>query len=70
MTVWNEAMYYFTIAPSGYRKVFFVLRDYSQKRQETVAEYYMRTYAHLIPKVVEIWEYDEDKKSANRLIIE
>ena len=70
MTVWNEAMYYFTIAPNGYRKVFFVLRDYSQKRQETLAEYYIRTYAHLIPRDVEIWGYDENKKSANRLINE
>ena len=67
MTVWNEAMYYFTIAPNGYRKVFFVLRDYSQKRQETLAEYYIRTHAHLIPKDVEIWEYDENKKSATKL---
>ncbi len=67
ITVWNEAMYYFVIAPSGYRKVFFVLRDYSQKRQETLAEYYIRTNAHLIPKDVEIWEYDENKKTAVRL---
>src|SRR5580700_2186923 len=26
MTVWNEAMYYFHLAPSTYRKVFFVLK--------------------------------------------
>ena len=67
MTVWNEAMYYFALAPKGYRKVFFVLRDYSQKRQETLAEYYIRTNTHLIPDDVEIWEYNENKNSATRL---
>jgi hypothetical protein len=60
MTVWNEAMYYFAVAPEDYRKVLFVLRDYSDKKRETLAEYYIRTRDHLIPDEVEIWEYDED----------
>lgn len=60
LTVWNEAMYYFLVAPEGYRKILFVLRDVSQKRRETLAEYYVRTYGHLIPEDVEIWEVDED----------
>lgn len=59
LTVWNEAMYYFLVAPEGYRKILFVLRDLSEKRQETLAEYYIRTYSHLIPANVEIWEFDE-----------
>lgn len=58
ITVWNEAMYYFSLSPNEYRKIFFVLRDYSVKRQETLGEYYVRTYKHLIPKDVEIMEYD------------
>ena len=58
MTVWNEAMYYFAIASSSYRKIFFVLKDQRNSNQETLAEYYMRTYRHLIPEDVEIWEYD------------
>jgi hypothetical protein len=33
LTVWNEAMYYFLIAPEGYRKILFVLHDYSEKRK-------------------------------------
>lgn len=67
LTVWNEAMYYFLSAPKHYRKIMFVLRDYSQKRQETLAEYYIRTYRHLVPGDVEFWEYDEGKLSAVRL---
>ena len=59
ITVWNEAMYYFHLAPSSYRKVLFVLRDYSSRRQETLAEYYIRNYGHLIPSDVEFVEYDE-----------
>ena len=67
LTVWNEAMYYFLVAPSGYRKIMFVLRDYSEKRKETLAEYYIRTYQHLIPKDVEIWEFDENLQKAMQL---
>ncbi|WP_223145740.1 hypothetical protein [Bacillus sp. CH30_1T] len=59
LTVWNEAMYYFMAAPEGYRKVFFVLRDYCGKRGLTLAEYYVDKYKHLIPKDVEIWEYNQ-----------
>ena len=63
MTVWNEAMYYFHIAPPEFRKVLFVLRDVSQKRQESLATYYIRNYGHLVPPDVEILEYDEPSES-------
>lgn len=63
LTVWNEAMYYFLAAPEDLRKILFVLRDFSAKRQETLAEYYIRTYYHLIPRDVEIWEYCNESKS-------
>ena len=69
LTVWNEAMYYFITAPEHYRKIMFVLRDYSDKRKETLAEYYIRTYKHLIPSSVEIWEYDESTNIAVQLCI-
>lgn len=67
LTVWNEAMYYFHLAPPKYRKIFFILRDYSNKRNETLGEYYIRTYGHLIPSDVEIMEYDEDLKTVRIL---
>ena len=58
ITVWNEAMYYFSLAPSDYRKIFFVLKNV--RRQESLAEYYVRLYRHLIPNDVEVWEYCND----------
>ena len=65
LTVWNESMYYFAITPKDYRKIFFVLRDKRSSNNETLAEYYIRTYGHLIPSDVEIWEYDSDIDKAN-----
>ncbi|MCY4559248.1 MAG: hypothetical protein OXF79_23280 [Chloroflexi bacterium] len=64
ITVWNEAMLYFSLAPRDSHKILFVLRDWSAKRGESLAEYYVRTHGHLIPDDVEILEYDERNKSA------
>jgi hypothetical protein len=57
MTVWNEAMYYFFLAPPGYRKILFVLHD--KREGESLLAYYQRTYSHLIPDAVEFMEWDE-----------
>jgi hypothetical protein len=62
ITVWNEAMYYFQSAPSKYRKILFVLKDKRASTGETLAGYYIRTYEHLIPEGVEIWEFNEKTK--------
>ena len=59
ITVCNEAMYYFHLAPPEYRKILFVLRDYSDKRGETLAQYYIRIHGHLIPEDVEILEFND-----------
>ncbi|MCE7579444.1 hypothetical protein LZS94_18165 [Aliivibrio fischeri] len=69
LTVWNEAMYYFVTAPRGYRKIMFVLRDFSAKRGETLAQYYARTYKHLVPSDVELWEFDEETCTASQVCI-
>ncbi|WAK04461.1 hypothetical protein LZ558_20985 (plasmid) [Methylobacter sp. YRD-M1] len=63
ITVWNEAMYYFHLAPDSYKKVLFVLRDVNKKRGKSLAEYYIKNYRHLIPKNVEILEYDEESNN-------
>ena len=65
LTVWNEAMLYFSCAPSSYRKIFFVLRDERAKSGETLANYYLRVYRHLIPEGVELWEYDASTDDVN-----
>ncbi len=69
ITAWNEAMYYFHLSPLKYRKVLFVLRDFSNKRQESLATYYVRSYRHLIPKDIEILEYDESTREILAVLI-
>lgn len=68
MTVWNEVMLYFSLAPPEYRKIIFVLKDLSKSRGETLAQYYSRTYAHLIPSNTQIWEYDEIQEYAQLVV--
>ena len=63
ITVWNEAMYLFLLTPQRFQKVLFVLRDFNERRSESLAEYYVRNYSHLIPDDVEIWEYYEFNSS-------
>ena len=62
MTVWNEAMYYFHLAPRGFRKILFVLHDRRTRDGESLLAYYRRRYFHLIPKEVEFFEWDEAKR--------
>ena len=51
MSVWNEAMYCFLVALNEYRKILFVLK--STRRGETLTNYYIKRYEHLIPRGVE-----------------
>jgi hypothetical protein len=70
LAVWNEAMYYFAIAPLGFRKILFVLRAFSEQRGQTLAEHYIGRYLHLVPEDVEIWEYNEADSSIRPLDLE
>lgn len=67
ITVWNEAMFYFLLAPRTYRKVLFVLKDTNPRDSETLAEYYVKHNSHLIPPSVAIIEFDEATQSAREL---
>lgn len=60
LTVWNEVMYYFSLTPSEFRKILVVKKDHSIRRNETLAQYYVRVHDHLIPHSVEIYEVDEE----------
>lgn len=66
MTVWNEAMYYFYLAPKTYRKLLFTLK--SMKQETSLASHYIKCYGHLIPPGVEIWEFGIVDKQATRLL--
>ncbi len=65
LTVWNEAMYYFHVAPPQYRKIFFVLKHL--RRNTSLATYYLTNYRHLIPDAVEFWEYYTVEGKGERL---
>jgi len=67
LTVWNEAMFFFHAAPPGYRKLLVALYDFNSRRNETLGQYYIRTYSHLIPQDVEVWEYTEDSENGKRI---
>lgn len=67
ISVWNEAMFFFNLAPAEYRKIFFVLR--SDRNGQSLAKYYISRFQHLIPDDVEIWEYDPHKNSAYQMNI-
>lgn len=63
----NEAMFYFLLAPSTYRMVLCMLQSVHPRRSETFAQYYARTYAHLIPPGVEIIEFDDERGTARTI---
>jgi len=65
LTVWNKAMFYFVIAPDEFRKILYVLR--SVRRGESLSEHYIKRFEHLIPKGVEIWEYDPDLRDSSKV---
>jgi hypothetical protein len=65
MTVWNEAMYYFHLAPDHFRKIMFVLKHH--RREESLATYYLRIHGHLVPADVEFWEYDFESNVGERI---
>lgn len=60
MKNWAEAMFYFHMAPLGYRKIFFVERSVRPGREESLLGYFRRTQAHMIPDEVEFWELPKD----------
>ena len=57
----RETLYYFFLAPKNYKKIL-VLKKSGVKNGETVLDYFIRLNYHLIPRDVEIFEIDMDKK--------
>lgn len=64
VTLWNEAMYYFHLAPVHFRKILFVLEARHDRQPETLAEYYVRINGHLIPNGVSIIEFNSISRAA------
>ena len=61
-------MFYFYAAPPQYKKILFVLQDLRRGNGESLANYYLRTYEHLVPVGVEFWEYSEKTGIAQRVL--
>ncbi len=66
MSVWNEAMLYFLAAPKHYRKILVALR--SMRSGLSLADRYVAYHGHLIPKDVEVWEFDPDHHEMRQIV--
>lgn len=53
----NEAAFYLSFLPDSYTKYIVMLHSCHEKRKETLAEYYYRTYRHLLGKI-QVAEFD------------
>lgn len=58
---WSDAMFSFYLAPSKYKKLFFVEMSYNQKQCKTLLEYFIEHYFYLIPKDVVLIDYYTNK---------
>ena len=62
----NEAMFFLYLLPKSCRKVLAISRSTHPAQTETLAEYYVRTNAHLIGDV-EVMEFDTEKNTMRSL---
>lgn len=63
----NEVMLLFSVTPSNYRKILFILKHLHPRSRQSLAAHYIRSQGHLIPDGVEIWEFDLDEKTGSRV---
>lgn len=60
MKNWAEAMFYFHMAPTIYRRIFFIERSLRARTGESLLAYFRRTQNHMIPPDIEFWELPRD----------
>ena len=58
----NEAAFYLSFLPDTFKKYIVMLRSYHAQRNESLAEYYYRTYHHLLG-AIKIAEFDPETNS-------
>ena len=63
----NEAAFYLTFLPEEYKKYIVLMHSYNIKRNESLAEYYYRTYKHLLGDI-HILEYDVVKDEMKKIL--
>ena len=62
----NEAVLYFSFLDAIVRKIMCIKGSVHPKRQETLAEYYVRTYGHLLRDIT-VYEIDENTQEIKML---
>ena len=65
LAAWKEACLYFVAAPCRYRRLLVVLRDL--RWGQSLAEYFLQHYGHMVPRNVEIWELAPSGRTGRRL---
>jgi hypothetical protein len=64
LAVWMQACLYFVAAPRRYRRILAVLRDV--RGTQSLAEYFLQHYGHVVPRGVEIWELAPSGRTGRR----
>lgn len=67
MSVLNEAVFYLQHAPKKSRRVLVINMDRHPSRNETLAEYYVRTYRHLLDDV-SVMEFDQNTGLLSKVV--
>ena len=62
----NEAVLYFSFLDANVRKILCLKNSVHPKRQETLAEYYVGTYGHLLRDIT-VYEIDESTQEIKKL---
>ncbi len=62
----NQAVLYLSHTPEGATKIIVLRKDNHSKRKESLAEYYVRTYNHLL-RAINVMELDEDSMVLKKL---
>ena len=55
----NEAAFFLSFLPDDYDKYIVMLHSHHKKKHESLAEYYFRTYNHLVGRI-KVAEYDPE----------
>ena len=58
----NETAFYLSLLPNTYKKYIVMLDSYNPKRNEKLADYYYRTYKHLLGDITVV-EYNPSTNS-------
>lgn len=62
----NEEVLYFSFLDTNVRKILCLKKSVHPKRQETLAEYYVGTYGHLLRDIT-VYEIDESTQEIKKL---